>query len=529
MTNPNITHAKILVDELGRSGLTHVCFTPGSRNTPMVLAFAKHPNITVHSHLDERSASFFALGLALATDAPVALICTSGTGGANYFPAIIEAHQSRVPLIVLTADRPHELRHSGANQTIDQIKLFGDYALWFVDAPLPEINPPQVALNNLRTLANRAYATANGMRKGVVHINLPFRKPLQPSPDDIASLDYDTPITSPPHTQFQRGKLHPSAEMLTTLREVLDSSPRGIIICGSGCPTGDFPALIRQFADGYQFPIIADVLSGVRANSDLIFTGYESYLTALSPDLDIIIRFGNVPTSKAVNSLLMNNPCQNRVLVSADGVWADDSHLTTHFIHTDPTLLLRELLADTVQREPTELVKQFQRAENITWETLTQAIDDDIYFDGGLVHQLMNSLPDESLLFVGNSLPIRHVDQFTQVSDKQVRIFANRGASGIDGNLSTALGIGASNPDMPLIALMGDVTFYHDMNGLLAVQRCSVPITLIVFNNDGGGIFHRLPINQFDPEFTDYFITPHGLNFTHTAELYGLEIGRAHV
>ena len=182
--NRNTLYAQTLVDELARSGLKVVCAAPGSRHTPLMLAFAQHDAITVYSHLDERSAAFFALGMALAVDEPVALICTSGTAAANYYPALIEAHQSRVPLIVLTADRPHELRHSGANQTMDQIKLYGDYALWFVDAPLPEAEPAPLITRNLRTLANRAYAIANGQRKGVVHINIPFRKPLEPIPVD---------------------------------------------------------------------------------------------------------------------------------------------------------------------------------------------------------------------------------------------------------------------------------------------------------------------------------------------------------
>ncbi len=180
MANRNTLWANIFVDELSRAGLQAVCIAPGSRSTPLTLAFAQHGGIKIYTHLDERSAGFFALGLALASDAPVALLCTSGTAAANFFPAIIEAHMSRVPLIVITADRPPELRHSGANQTIDQVKMYGDQVLWSVDVGLPEANPPAIAIRNLRTLAARAYAKANGIRKGVVHINMPFRKPLEP-------------------------------------------------------------------------------------------------------------------------------------------------------------------------------------------------------------------------------------------------------------------------------------------------------------------------------------------------------------
>src|SRR5690606_9090424 len=182
MSNRNVLWTDVFVDELARAGLKAVCIAPGSRSTPLTLAFARHGDIKIYAHLDERSAAFFALGLALASDEPVALVCTSGTAAANFFPAIVEAHMSRVPLLVITADRPPELRYSGANQTIDQIKMYGDYALWSVDAPLPEANPAALTIRSLRTLANRAYAKANGIRKGVVHINMPFRKPLEPIP-----------------------------------------------------------------------------------------------------------------------------------------------------------------------------------------------------------------------------------------------------------------------------------------------------------------------------------------------------------
>jgi len=258
MTNPNTLYANTFVDALIAAGLKRVCLAPGSRHTPLVLALARHRDaIDLFSHLDERSAAFFALGLALASDEPAAVVCTSGSAAANFFPAIVEAHQSRVPLILLTADRPPELRASGANQTIDQIKIFGDYADWFYDAPLPEADAPPVALRNLRTLAARAYAIAARMR-GVAHINWPFRKPFEPGADDAAVLAVD----KRPPTQFvQQGRADDSG-LPALLTEDLLARP-GIIYFGHGSCRSEAERQrllpwARRLSDSSGFPIFAD-------------------------------------------------------------------------------------------------------------------------------------------------------------------------------------------------------------------------------------------------------------------------------
>jgi 2-succinyl-5-enolpyruvyl-6-hydroxy-3-cyclohexene-1-carboxylate synthase len=255
-----------------------VCLAPGSRHTALVLAFAKHEKIKKYSHLDERSAAFFALGMALASDEPVALVCTSGTAAANFFPAIIEAHQSRVPLIVITADRPPELRHSGANQTIDQIKMYGDYVLWFVDAALPEANPPAVAIRYLRTLAARAYATANGIRKGVVHINMPFRKPLEPTPVEGDVVDVSEGAEAredgSPYTQcFTAGieKWLTNSKTADSLRRIVTDNPNGVIICGGGAPASE--AMIQALSEISQicgYPLLAEAYSRTRRRGDMV-------------------------------------------------------------------------------------------------------------------------------------------------------------------------------------------------------------------------------------------------------------------
>jgi 2-succinyl-5-enolpyruvyl-6-hydroxy-3-cyclohexene-1-carboxylate synthase len=541
--NRNTLWSEIFVDELARSGLKAVCAAPGSRHTPLMLAFAKHPDIKVYSHLDERSASFFALGLALASDEPVALICTSGTAGANMYPAIIEAHQSRVPLLVITADRPAELRHSGANQTIDQIKMFGDFVLWFVDMALPEANPPALAIRNLRTTANRAYAKANGIRKGVVHINMPFRKPLEPTPveGDMKEIAFNAQRRNDgkPFTLIENvseSDLLASSEQLDRLFQIIDESRRGIIVCGPRCQIG-LKGDVGNLSYYTGFPILIDPISGIQRyddywNSDI--AGYDTFLRfAELEDPDLVIYFGSEPTSSTLQTYLEKINPKHRVFISEVGDWTESSHLIDTFIWSSPKSTcfhLKERIKRIIEVEDeysryadSEWTKKWDTLEKTNWQVMRREIGNGAYFDGAAVYDVVELIPDGSTLFAGNSLPVRHLDQFGRPTSKRIYTYANRGASGIDGNISSALGAGAARPDKPLVAVVGDITFYHDMNGLLAVQRCGVPVTIVLLNNDGGGIFNRLPIKNFEPEFTDYFLTPHGLDFSHAAKLYGLD------
>ncbi len=521
--------AALFVDELARAGLAAVCIAPGSRSTPLTLAFAKHEGIKSYLHLDERSAAFFALGLAAAADAPVALVCTSGTAAANFFPAVVEAHQSRVPLIVLTADRPPELRHSGANQTIDQIKLYGDYALWAVDAALPEDNPPAVAIRNLRTLADRAYAVANGLRKGVVHINMPFRKPLEPTADDAADLPADAEARpdGKPYTHFaQMGQPGEDLNILIQLEREMPQATRGLVVLGPKALQKHL-MLLRDA----PYPVLADGLSGARFGAGGVFGAYDSFLnTPAAGDLqpDVIFQVGGLPTSAALNAYLSSRTPERIYQISPDGVWADDSHRTTHFVQADASSALVWLKTFFGKGHNKRWREAFEGLERTAWEVIDREIENGAYFDGAAVYDVIDLIPTESTLFIGNSLPVRHLDQFGKPGNKRVYVYANRGASGIDGNLSSALGTGRARPDKPLVAIVGDVTFYHDMNGLMAIHKYGLPVTIVLLNNDGGGIFHRLPIKDFDPEFTEYFITAHGLDFEPAIRMYGLDYVRAH-
>ncbi len=528
--NVNTHWASIFVNELARGGLSTVCLAPGSRSTPLALAFAAQPAIRLYRHLDERSAGFFALGLALATGRPVALLCTSGTAAANFHPAIIEAYYAYVPLLVLTADRPPELRGSGANQTIDQIKMYGDHVRWSVDAPVPQADAPDVVLRHLRTLAARALAAAGGPPRGPVHVNLPFRKPLEPDAPTSAERSAGVPPASAAHTSISRGRLLPSDEQLAAVATL--AGQHGVILCGPGCPGGDFPAAVAALAARLGWPILADPLAGLRHGAPddgrIVLGGYPLWLPALGqkrPRLEAVLRFGTLPTSAALSAWLDETAPPAHVHVRDDGQWADDLHLTHTLIQADPALFCDRLTA-VLNGAPAvsgEWAAFFQQVEKATWATVDQTLADMPLFDGGAIARALTTLPEEAVVFAGNSMPVRYIDAFDRPDTRDITVYGNRGASGIDGNVSTALGLAAAT-GRPVYAFLGDITFYHDMNGLLAVGQHSLSnVTFIVTNNDGGGIFRRLPIAHHDPPFTDLFLTPHGLTFGHAAALYGLE------
>ncbi|MFZ1795083.1 MAG: 2-succinyl-5-enolpyruvyl-6-hydroxy-3-cyclohexene-1-carboxylic-acid synthase [Anaerolineae bacterium] len=529
---PSVFTSEIFIDELARGGLRHVCIAPGSRSTPLTLACAAHPRIHAHMHLDERSAGFYALGLAMALDEPVALICTSGSAAANFYPAIVEAHMSRVPLLVLTSDRPHELRHSGANQTIDQIKMYGDFALWSVDMALPEAAPDPTAIRNLRATAARALAVADGAPKGVAHLNFPFRKPLEPTLEEAKQHVFEP--DAPPFLRISRGVVLPNAADVAELAEIIARYQNGIIVCGPNCPRGNFAQAIHALSEASGYPIFAEALANVNSRP------HRSPRPVRSSEIDIILRFGGVPTGAEMLSLLANAKAAHRIFVAHDGVYADDDHRTTWMIHADASALCAgvaaRLPARALTREPSAFAAAIRQNSEAMLQKLSTALETCDWFDGAVAYEVVKSAPANAAIFAGNSLSVRNLDEFGIPSPLPAggaggvaspHIFGSRGASGIDGNVSTALGIAAADGARPVIALLGDITFYHDMNGLLAVNKFGLQnATFVVVNNDGGGIFQRLPISKLEPPFTEMFLTPHGLTFEHAAALYGLRHAR---
>lgn len=525
--NRNTLWASLLMETLRKGGLHAVCVAPGSRSTPLTVAAAA-TGLPLYVHNDERSAAYFALGLAQAARAPVAVIGTSGTAIANFFPAVVEANYSEVPLLILSADRPAELRESGANQTIDQIKLFGDQVRAFVDLPAPEANPARHVLRAVQTAAARALAQTLMPIPGPVHLNVAFRKPLEP-----VSVPTDRPTwldeatlqawrAAPAPVTFGRPVLTPQPADVAALAALAENHPHGVIVCGPRCPGGDFPAQVTALAARLGYPVLADALSGVRFGPHVhagVLGGYDLFLPhhrhALRPDL--ILRFGDVPTSTTLGDWFDALAGVPQIHLSQVPRWRDDRFTVTHSLWADPALVCAAL---HVQRAPDPVwLAAWQAAEAEAWAAL-RAVQADPDFEAGIVLDVLAELPAEAAVWVASSLPVRHLDQFAAPSPRPLTVFANRGASGIDGTLSSALGAAAQNPG--LVFITGDLTFYHDMNGLLALKRHGLRAHVVLINNDGGGIFRRLPMAQHEPPFTDLFLTPHGLTFAPAATLYGL-------
>ncbi|WP_049997496.1 2-succinyl-5-enolpyruvyl-6-hydroxy-3-cyclohexene-1-carboxylic-acid synthase [Halococcus sediminicola] len=532
--NRNTLWAEVFVDELAAQGVSAVCVAPGSRSTPLTVAFADHPAIEVFSHLDERSMGFFALGRAKRTGDPTPLLSTSGTATANFHPAVIEANQARIPLVVLTADRPPELRDSGANQTVDQQKLYGSAVRWYHDLPEPEADGRK--LRSLRVTAARALAASTGTPAGPVHLNVPFRKPLEPVPvsgDVPDDFEREAPLGATgrdgPFVHIRQGRPALDDGTLSRVADAL-AVDRGLLIAG---PSTDLDAAaIAALAEQTGFPILADPLSGLRFGPQLADTlvcgGYDSYLDVDGwPDPETVLRVGASPTSKVLRRYLRNGAREagtRQFLVDPAGEWREATFTASDLLVTDPNRLARDLAGRVETGASDEWRDRFATAERRYWDLLDDAHDEE-FFEGTISNDVLAAAPDPATVFVSNSMPVRDADRFGEPHDGDLTVLGNRGASGIDGILSTGLGAGSATDD-PLILVLGDVAYYHDMNGLLALSRCGVDATIVLVNNDGGGIFRMLPIAEFESVF-EQFETPHGLDFAPIGELYGFEFVRA--
>lgn len=515
--------AASFLDELARAGVRTVCLAPGSRSTPLVLAAARHPDLRVITHLDERSAAFFALGMGRATGTPAAVITTSGTAAANLFPAVVEASQAGVPLLLLTADRPHRLRDSDANQAIDQLHLYGRYVRRFFEVAPPSSRP--ASIRHLRSLAARSVGDATGPDPGPVHLNFPFDKPLQPeSPGDMASPEGGR-AEGAPLTRIERGLGAPSTALVDELAHLLSGSRRGVIVVGPVAePSRVGPGVLR-LAAAVGLPVLVDPLSGARFGPDEgaarsatydLFLRDDAAADRLRPDL--VLRFGPAPTSAVLGRFLEAASQVPQIVAGRGRRWKDHAGLATIYADCDPGLLAEALAGRVSRCDP-------------AWRSLWTAVEkaaaeaacpgDGELTEAGVMTEALRAAADGACLFVSNSMPIRDLDAFGPAGGAPVPTLANRGASGIDGVVSTAAGasVGAARP---VICVLGDLAFYHDMNGLLATRERDVHVVYVVIHNDGGGIFHLLPIRAFDPVFTEHFATPHGLDFRHAAALYDL-------
>jgi 2-succinyl-5-enolpyruvyl-6-hydroxy-3-cyclohexene-1-carboxylate synthase len=526
-----------LVDQLATSGVRNAIICPGSRSTPIAVSLAAHPDIQRWVLVDERAAAYFALGMSRQLTAPVVILSTSGTAAANFLPAVVEARLSRIPLIVLTADRPPEMRDWGAAQTIDQIHLFGSHVKWFVDMPVPD---GDVALaRHARATAARAVQTARSHPAGPIHLNFPFREPLLPAdlgptrqlwPNLVQSRHNDSFPQPEPSRQV------PVAAAVDELASQIVREPRGIIVCGPGEVSGLADAASALSATS-GYPILADPLSGVRFglhDRTGVVDAYDPFLRdqeiarALQPE--IVIRVGALPTSKPLQQFLLARTDRVHVVIDA-GAPRDPSHLATSYMLADTGATLANL-AERV----TALGKSGSCGWLDTWKAVDRAAASAIAsalahhdepFEGRAVSEVAALLPEGATLVVGNSMPIRDVDAFVRGDQRRLRMVGNRGANGIDGVISTALGAAAVAAG-PVVLLVGDLSFLHDLNGLLAASKFDLDATVVVLNNDGGGIFSFLPqAEQLDaPTFEALFGTPTGLDVATAARLFGASHAR---
>jgi 2-succinyl-5-enolpyruvyl-6-hydroxy-3-cyclohexene-1-carboxylate synthase len=506
---------RALVDELVRCGMEHACTCPGSRNAPIVLTLAREPRLRTWSHIDERSAGFFALGAAKASGRPVAVTCTSGTAAANLAPAVIEAHQARIPLIVLSADRPAELREVGAGQTIDQVKLYGDAAKWFFELDLGSASPER--LRWMRTLADRAYFTAVDGRSGPVHLNVPLREPLVLDAPLGAEPGGGGRGDGSPWVRIDR----PASGAGTPERHAFD---RTVFVAGG---LGGDRAAGRRLADlatRARVPLLADPLSGAR-RGDAAIAHYDLFLrdpdTARELQPQVVARIGELPTSKPLRAWLAGLDIP-QIGFGGDESWPDpDSRLSARTV-TALGPMLERIEADEIVADTSDWLDRWRGVDVAASQAVEAVLDDSGLSEPAVAAALGRELPAEATLFVGSSMPIRDVEAFFPVVGDPPRVLSNRGANGIDGTVSSAYGVAAVSRG-PVVLLIGDVALAHDLGGLMAARRTGLSLTVVLLNNDGGGIFHFLPVAGEQDAFEEHVATPHGLDFAAAATLYGCD------
>ena len=508
---------RALSDELARCGVEHACTSPGSRCTPVVLSLVREPGIRCWSHIDERCAAFFALGAAKTSGRPVAITCTSGTAAANFAPAVIEAFHARVPLIVLTADLPPELRDVGAGQTIDQLKLYGDAVKWFFEVGVEDATAAR--LRWIRSLACRAYWTALDGRPGPVHLNFPLREPLvldeALGPDEVpgrrGGLPWVTRTRAAPAPPARKPEL----------------PPRGVVVAGRHERDRELGHAAARFAERAGYPLLADPLSGAR-HGPAVIARYDLLLRdgrfAPAARAQAVFRVGDLPTSKPLRAWLESLDGIPQVALDPEGTWQDPAGVLSAVHPGDPAAAL-DYAAPITAADP-DWLAAWRAADDTASAAISQALGDELS-EPLVAARLADWLPPDATLFVASSMPVRDVELFFAAHELGPRVLSNRGANGIDGTVSSAFGAAAATTG-PVVLLLGDVALAHDIGGLIAARRLGLRLTIVLLNNDGGGIFHFLPVAGETDAFEEHVATPHGLQFEHAAALYGCDYVRPH-
>ncbi len=519
----NLRWCDALFAGLAQAGLSDCVISPGSRSTPLVLAADRHPWIRTHVCLDERVAGFMALGLALRSQRPVALIATSGSAPAHWYPAVMEAHHVGAALILLSADRPPELHHFGANQTTDQQRLFGTHLRAFYDPGTPQEDAQ--ALSYLHALAQQACLQSRWPHPGPVQINLPVREPLVPEQWPAALCTALAPRSQLPPL----AEITPDPRAVATLATQMRQGP-GLILCGPGQYPAGFAEALMALQQTVSAPVLADPLSGLRFGAHLqaparVCVHYDAWLrhpAALPERPAWILQFGRMPVSQSLANYLRQDTLPQRYLVSPYAHWPDPLQRSHPPILACPLALCQALLAQpwaaTAQNPWCLRCLALETQALACMESSLQ--HSERLFEGHLIRALLDVLPAETLLFSSNSLPIRQLDTWSGTRPTPLHLFANRGLSGIDGNIATLLGLAQAHTQGPVVGLLGDLALVHDLGALIKAQGQS--LLLIVINNGGGGIFGYLPQTRLDC-FTQYWHTPHPLNLRTLAELFGAQ------
>ena len=521
--NRTFAPLQALVDELARCGLSHAVTSPGSRNAPILLTLADDERIEALSVLDERSAGFVALGIAKSTRRPVVVTCTSGTAGANLLPAVIEADEARVPLIVLTADRPPELRDVGAGQAIDQLKLYGSAVKWFVEVGNHE--PSRATAVHYRALACRAYFTAAGGRPGPVHLNLALREPLAPVAEELDEKTWSGRRDGRPWVRHVAAELKPPGTAVRDLARRAARSARGALVCGSSGEDIAGPA--AGLAATLGWPLLADPTSGARCGShdrshvvahyDALLRG-ESFARRHGPDL--VLRIGDTPTSKPLRAWLERS---SQVVVDPHSTWHEPTRAAETIVAASAVstceALSDELSGHDVQADP-GWIASWREADALVPRTLAAAPDP---FEPKVYAALADVLSDGATVWLSSSMPVREVETFFPQTATSLRFLSNRGANGIDGVVSSAAGAAVA-ADGRCHLLTGELALLHDIGGLLAARHHGIDLTIICVNNGGGGIFDFLPVAETAARdaYEEHIATPSGASLERVAALAGI-------
>ncbi|MDQ8194187.1 2-succinyl-5-enolpyruvyl-6-hydroxy-3-cyclohexene-1-carboxylic-acid synthase [Coraliomargarita sp. SDUM461004] len=529
-SNVNSAWGALTVEVLARLGVQTIVTSPGSRSTPLTIAAARNARIEALTVLDERSAAFYALGLAKRSRRPVALVCTSGSAAVNYWPAVLEASMSGTPLLLLTADRPPELRDCSSGQSIDQLKLYGNHVRHFSELALPESTPAMLAY--LRQTLVHAVSISLGANAGPVHLNVPFRDPLAPSLEagppvvDAATLAEAATVSTRPCEAVLTGG---GIDLVAIER--LSSHSRGLIIVGAEnprCSDEAFADAVAMISAKLGWPVLADVLNPLRnhaSQNSALITRYDTFLRHLSDEESLrpsaILQIGSLPTSKVLRAWLGSLDTASFLLTSRP-INTDPLHRRATPLYGE-THLLAEQLQD--QRSDPTWAKQWSSLELKTSRALDEKMTAlDSLFEGKVAWLLSRYLPFKTNVFLASSMSVRYAEYFWMAGDRGCAVFCNRGANGIDGTLSTALGVAHAGESAVL--LTGDLAFLHDTNGLMAASQLRGGLTVVLVNNNGGGIFEHLPVAQMDAAFESYFATPQNVDFAQLCAAYGVRYER---